>query len=125
MNAFPVLDAQRCSRMVCRPRRRGAHLTGGEILGDLNPGSVVDVPNLIAGITVGILKLVAAVWVVHPGRIRAAIAWLGILAGFAPFAWLFWIALNTAAADAIALAAVPTVLAVLAGARMAAARARA
>jgi len=82
--------------MVCRPRRRGAHLTGGEILGDLNPGSVVDVPNLIAGITVGILKLVAAVWVVHPGRIRAAIAWLGILAGFAPFAWLFWIALNTA-----------------------------
>lgn len=100
-------------------------LTGGEILGDLNPGSVVDVPNLVAGIAVGILTLAAAVWVVHPGRIRAASAWLGIIAGFAPFAWLFWIALNTAAADAIALAAVPTVLAVLAGARMAAAMARA
>ncbi len=100
-------------------------VTGSEIRGDLNPGSLVDVPNLIAGLAVGILALAAAVWVVDPGRMRAAIAWLGILAGFAPFAWLFWIALNTAAADAIALAAVPTVLAVLAGARMAAARARA
>jgi hypothetical protein len=99
-------------------------LTSGEILDDFNPGSVVDVPNLAAGIAVGVLMLAAAAWVVSPGRVRAAVAWVGIVAGVAPFAVLLWITVNTASADAIALAAVPTVLAMLAGIRMTVARLR-
>lgn len=96
-------------------------ITGSEIWADLNPGSVVDLPNLVAGIAVGTLMLAAAAWVIAAGRIRSAFAWVGIVAGVAPFAWLSWVAVSTAR-DAIGLAAVPTVIAVLAAIRMATAR---
>ena len=65
----------------------------------------------------------AALWVLAPGRFHIALAWIGIVAGIAAFLALVWIALGTAAIDAVFLAAVPTTLALLAGARMAAARA--
>ena len=98
-------------------------LTAGEIVGDLSPGATVDLPNLAAGTAVGMLMLAAAAWVVAAGRTQTILAWLGIVAGVLPFALLLWIALNTASPDAIALAVVPTVLAMLAGVRMALARA--
>jgi hypothetical protein len=96
-------------------------LTGGEIIGDFNPGSVVDVPNLAAGLAVGLLAIGAAAWVLARGPLRAAVAWIGIVAGVAPFAWLFWIAATTAR-DAILLAGVPAVLALTAAVRMVLAR---
>ena len=100
-------------------------ITASEIVGDLSPGSVVDVPNLAAGLVVGVLMLAAAGWVGDRGGLRTSLAWVGIVAGVLPFAWLLWVALNTGAPDAIALAAVPTALAVLAASRMGVARARA
>ena len=96
-------------------------ITGGEIIGDFSPGSVVDVPNLAAGLAVGMLAIGAAAWVQARSPLRAAVAWIGIAAGLAPFAWLFWIAATTAR-DAIWLAGVPTVLAVAAAVRMVFAR---
>jgi hypothetical protein len=96
-------------------------LTASEIKTDFDPGSVVDLPNLAAGLAVGMLAIGAAVWVLTASPVRAAVAWLGIAAGVAPFAWLFWIAATTAR-DAIWLAAVPTVLALAAAVRMALAR---
>ena len=96
-------------------------LTGGEITGDFSPGSVVDLPNLAAGLAVGVLGIGAAAWVQARSPFRAAIAWIGIAAGVAPFAWLFWIAATTAR-DAIWLAGVPTVLALAAAVRMVVAR---
>lgn len=96
-------------------------LTGGEIIGDFNPGSVVDLPNLAAGLAVGMLAISAATWVMAPSPVRAAVVWIGIAAGAAPFAWLFWIAATTAR-DAIWLAGVPTVLALAAAVRMVVAR---
>lgn len=96
-------------------------LTGGEIVGDFSPGSVVDLPNLAAGLAVGVLAIGAAAWVLARGPLEAAVAWIGIAAGMAPFVWLFWIAATTAR-DAIWLAGVPTVLAVAAAIRMVFAR---
>jgi hypothetical protein len=96
-------------------------LTGGEIVGDFNPGSVVDVPNLAAGLAVGLLAIGAAAWVLASSPFRAAVAWVGIAAGIAPFAWLLWIAVTTAH-DAIALAGVPAALALAAAVRMVFAR---
>jgi hypothetical protein len=51
----------------------------------------------------------------------STVAWIGIAAGVAPFAWLFWIAATTAR-DAIWLAGVPAVLALAAAIRMVFAR---
>ena len=99
-------------------------VTASEILGDFTPGAVVDVPNLAAGLAVGLLAICAAAWVEARGRLRAAVTWLGIAAGFAPFAWLFWIAVSTTSIDAILLAAVPTAVAGLAAVRMVLGRAR-
>jgi hypothetical protein len=96
-------------------------LTGGEIIGDFSPGSVVDLPNLAAGLAVGVLTIGAAAWVLARGLLRVAVAWIGIAAGVAPFVQLFWIAATTAR-DAIWLAGVPTVLALAAAVRMVLAR---
>jgi len=39
-------------------------ITGGETIGDFSPGSVVDVPNLAAGLAVGMLTfIVRGEWV--------------------------------------------------------------
>lgn len=99
-------------------------VTAGEMSGDFTPGAVVDVPNLAAGLAVGLLAIGAAAWVEGRGPLQAAVTWLGIAAGFAPFAWLFWIALNTTSLDAILLAAVPTAVAGVAALRMVLGRAR-
>lgn len=96
-------------------------LTGGEIMGDFSPGAVVDLPNLVAGVGVGVTAIAAAAWVLARSPFRTAVAWIGIVAGMAPFAWLFWIAATTAR-DAIWLAGVPTVLALAAAVRMVFAR---
>jgi hypothetical protein len=97
-------------------------LTTGQIQTALAPGSEPNIPNIAAGIGIGLLMPAAALWVLAPGRFRTALAWIGIVAGVAPFLVLGWIALRTAAIDAVLLAAVPTALALLAGARMVAAR---
>ena len=96
-------------------------ITGGEIIGDFGPGSVVDVPNLAAGLAVGMLAIGTAAWVQAGSPVRAAVAWIGIAAGVAPFSWLFWIAATTAR-DAIWMAGVPTVLALATAVRMVLAR---
>lgn len=99
-------------------------LTGGHVWGAIQ-GSAFDPPIVAGGLAVGVLAILAAAWVLSPTRLRAAVAWAGILALVAPFAMLFWIAAATASADAVALAAVPSVLAVAAAARMMVARTRA
>jgi hypothetical protein len=96
-------------------------LTANHALGALD-GSRFDAPLVMAGIAVGVLAVAAAAWVVSSGMPRAIAAWLGVLAGFAPLAVAFWLAATTAGTDAQVLAAVPTVLGLLAAARMALAR---
>jgi hypothetical protein len=85
-------------------------------------GSRFDAPLVLAGIAVGLLAVAAAAWVVSSGMPRAVVACVGIVAGPAPLAVAFWLTVTTARGDAQMLAAVPTVLGLLAAARMALAR---
>jgi hypothetical protein len=98
-------------------------MTGSHVLGAFQ-GSRFDPPIVTLGLLVGLLTLAAAAWVVRGSGLRAIAAWLGIVAGLAVFGVLLWIVATTAA-SAIPYAAVPTLIALAAAARMAAARLRA
>jgi hypothetical protein len=100
-------------------------LTAGHAWGALAAGSRFDAPLVIGGIAVGILSLAAAAWVAAPGRWCTLLAWSGIVAGFAPLAVALWIAVTTASIDAQAFVGVPALIGLVAGLRMAVARAMA
>jgi len=101
-------------------------MTTGHVSGAMS-GSRFDPPIVAIGLGVGALTLAAAAWVGSPDRTKAMVAWLGIIAGLGPFAWGLTVAVTTAQ-DAIALAGIPSLVALgaawaMAGTRLAASRA--
>ncbi|MCV0402932.1 MAG: hypothetical protein K5924_04370 [Chloroflexi bacterium] len=97
-------------------------LTAGHTWEALTAGSRFDAPLVLAGIAVGTLSLAAAAWIGATGRWRGLSVWAGIVAAFLPLAVAMWIVMTTASLDAQALAAVPTLIGLTAGIRMAVAR---
>ena len=95
-------------------------MTAGHING-ATAGSRFDPPIVAIGLTVGILAGAAAFWVESTDGRAAAVTWLGILAGIAPFAYLVWVG-ATSAQSAIWYAIVPAIVALAAAGLMVRAR---
>ena len=97
-------------------------VTGGSIAGTLS-GSMFEWTHAMAGIGIGLLSLGAALWVQARNRVRAVVAWLGIVALAAVFALPLTWDLGSLR-DRILYAVLPATLGFLVAARMAWARAR-
>ena len=97
-------------------------LTAGHISAAASGGARLDVPIVIAGMSVGLLVLAAGAWVTSAGRLRGRAAWAGIAAGAGAFLYALWVAVTTAGMDAVAFVGVPTALVLAAGGRLAWAR---
>jgi len=92
------------------------------VLGQLTSGSSLADPVFPAGAALGLLTLGSAMWFDAPGRAQAIVVWLGLLAIAVALFVFAGFALRTPSPDVLALVAVPAVLMVLGGVRLAMAR---
>lgn len=92
------------------------------VFGQLTSGSSLADPVFPAGAALGVLALGSAMWFDAPGRAQAIVVWLGLLAVALALVVFTGFALRTPSPDVLALVAVPTVLMVLGGVRLAMAR---
>ena len=91
-------------------------------ISNLASGQSLSDPVFPAGIALGVVMLGAAAWVQAAGRAQALVVWLGLVGVAITLVVGAGLVLRTPSPDVLALAAVPTLIMVAGGVRLAMAR---
>jgi len=83
-------------------------------IGNLTSGQSLSDPVMPGGLALGGLMVGAAAWVDAPGRIQAAVVWLGIGGAIVAIVIFASFVVGTPSADVVALVGIPSLL-ILAG----------